>query len=119
MNQSQFFISHDGALVRYSDCATVRPLFARHARNLEAGPELRASLRAGPRTWPGGHAIAYVTADGGMLCPDCVRAEFRQCIYSLRHGCHDGWHIVGTMSAAESDNACACEHCYREIWAGE
>jgi len=105
-----FFTSHAGELVRYSDCATIRPLFARHSRNIETGLALRASLRAG------GYAVAYITDDGGALCPDCVRANLHQCIYSMRHGTRDGWRIVGMMHAGETDDACTCDHCCREIW---
>lgn len=114
----RFFTSHTGALVRHADCATVRPLFARHARDIATGAELRASLRAGSHAWPGGYALAYFATDGGTLCPDCVRAELYQCVYSLRHDIRDGWHIAGLMSESETDSACTCDHCGREVWPG-
>lgn len=115
---TRFFTSDAGALVRHADCETVRPLFARHSRDIGTGPELRASLRAGGYAWPGGYALAYIAGDGGTLCPDCVRAELYQCIYSLRHDIRDGWRIAGMISAAESDSECTCDHCGREVWAG-
>lgn len=118
MNAPRFFTSHTGELVRHADCATIRPLFARHCVSITNGLELRASLRAGRYAWPGGYTVAYVTNDSGTLCPDCVRAEIHQCIYSLRHNTRDGWRIVGMISAAESDDACTCDHCGREVWAG-
>lgn len=118
MNAPRFFTSDAGALVRHADCETVRPLFARHCAIIGTGAELRASLRAGPVAWPGCYPVAYLTADGGTVCPDCVRAELAQCVYSLRHDIRDGWRVAGLVSQAATDNACTCDHCGREIWPG-
>ena len=117
-NNPRFFTSDAGALVRYADCETVRPLFACHRPIITTGAELRASLRAGPVTWPGCYALAYIATDGSTVCPDCVRTELYQCIYSLRNDIHDGWCIAGIMSETETDSACTCDHCGREVWPG-
>ena len=46
---------------------------------MSAAAELLRRVRAMAReryAWPGGYALALVTTDGGILCPDCVRAEY-------------------------------------------
>lgn len=118
MNAPRFFTSHAGELVRHADCATVRPVFARHFSIIATGAELRATLRAGSHAWPGGYAVAFIMADGGTVCPECVRAELYQCVHSLRHGIADGWRPIALACEAENDSACTCDHCGREVWAG-
>lgn len=115
---TNFFITHMGELAKRHDGAVIRPLFARHCRDITTGAELRASLRAGPYVWPGGYALAYVTTDGATLCHACARTEFAQCAYALRHNVRNGWHITGVMSEADTDDTGVCDHCGHEIWPG-
>ena len=66
--------------------------------------------------WPGGYAMALITSDGGELCPDCVRAEFRQIIWShLTNETGSGWHPAGITHDGETDDDLICDHCGREI----
>lgn len=65
--------------------------------------------------WPGGYALALVTTDGGMLCPDCVRAEYRQISNATRHGLRDGWGAAGIDCAANWETSEHCDHCGKLI----
>ena len=66
--------------------------------------------------WPGGYAMALVTADGGELCPECVRAEFRQIAASYLHGqTNSGWYPAGIVHTGETDDDLVCDHCGRTI----
>jgi hypothetical protein len=56
--------------------------------------ELKQALRNGPHAWPGGYPLYFVADDGETLSFDAVRQEFKQIIYSMRHGIRDGWNIA-------------------------
>jgi len=66
--------------------------------------------------WPGGYAVAYITGDGAMLCPDCVQNE-TDCIHfdeNTPANNQDGWNVVGHMTADWHDIESGdwiCDHC--------
>ena len=65
---------------------------------------------------PGGYALALVTEDGGELCPDCVRAEFRSIVDAhLRADNTGGWMPAGWISNDDTDDLLNCDHCDRDI----
>ena len=65
-----------------------------------------------PYTWPGGYELYLVTDDGGLLCGDCIKAEYAN-IYTSFKG--DGWHPAGITGDHEMDENSSCDHCGREI----
>lgn len=97
---------------------TIRRVYSRHTRNISTGAELRACLRAGSSTDLGGYRIAYLCSDGGTLCPDCVRAELHQCVWSIRNRVDNGWRVIGLYHEGETDGGCDCDHCGKTIWKG-
>lgn len=66
--------------------------------------------------FPGGYALALVTADGGTLCPACVASEFHQISAAHRARVNDGWRPRAVLCEAETDSAYTCDHCGRVIW---
>lgn len=66
-------------------------------------------------SWPGGYALALVMTDGGILCADCVRAEYRQISYETRHGLRGGWSAAGVDHAENWDEPATCDHCGKTI----
>lgn len=50
--------------------------------------EIKRHLRRGRFVWPGGYPLFFITRDGGTLCFDCVRKEWRNVRgrFSPRHG---------------------------------
>lgn len=73
--------------------------------------EVKQSLRAGRYAWPGGYEKVYVTYDGGILCDPCVRQEWAQICYALRHNLRDGWQIEGVDLIEAPDDLVTCDHC--------
>lgn len=69
--------------------------------------------------WPGGYALALVMTDGGILCPNCVRAEYRQIIRATRDGSRDGWGAAGVDHAGNWDDPETCDHCGATIGGAE
>lgn len=57
--------------------------------------QIKGYLRNGAYAWPGGYPIYYVTRDGGVLCPDCVRKNWSQVVYDHLHKCNTGWRVDG------------------------
>lgn len=116
---SHLFVSCDGSLsdTRKPGWSTrpLRPLYSRHCRKISTGAELRACLRAGEWTWPGGYSGFFVTSDGGTLSFDTVRKELRSIIWSIRHKARDGWRIIGMDTVANCDEEVFCSHTGKEI----
>ena len=65
--------------------------------------------------WPGGYPLALITADGGLLCADCVRDSFSNIAWAHRSKCSDGWRPAG-MIAVEEPTTDACDHCGAYIY---
>lgn len=82
-------------------------------------PELTSlALRAAIRekyAFPGGYEIFGITLDGGILCCDCMRGEYRQIAYARKHGLSDGWQVCALTLDCETDSFTACDHCGRVI----
>lgn len=94
-----FFISdcngnlHD---TRRPDWAStpLRKHYKRTHSRISTGAQLRATLRAGAFTWPGGYPLYFVTSDGGALAFDSVRDNLRSVLDSIRTKWDDGWRVV-------------------------
>lgn len=78
---------------------------------------LRASIRQ-KFAWPGGYEIYGITLDGGVLCCDCMRREYRQIANARRYGFSDGWNVQALALDCETDSLTVCDHCYRVIVEG-
>ena len=65
--------------------------------------------------WPGGYALFLVTTDGGLLCSQCVRDEWRNIVQaSLWKSCN-GWQPAGLDHTGNSDETECCDHCGKNI----
>jgi hypothetical protein len=65
--------------------------------------------------WPGGYEFALLMNDGGILCTDCARHEFRQIVYSHLHQLRDGWRIDAVTTDQDFDEWEHCAHCSEVI----
>ena len=72
-------------------------------RYIKSGVELRAILRQGPYTWPGGYPRGYLANDGAMVCHRCVLENLHDCFHSIRHSVRDGWLISGAVILTADD----------------
>jgi hypothetical protein len=71
---------------------------------------LKATLRAGEFSWPGGYRLAFVTQDGGILSFAAVRAEFRNVVWDFQNGASTGWRVVGLLNVDETEESIYCDH---------
>lgn len=60
--------------------------------------------------WPGGYPMYYLTADNGVLCPDCANQP--DVDYTDPHD--KQWHIVAGDVHWEGE-AMQCDHCNGQI----
>ena len=109
-----FFTLSDGSLARYSDGATVRPLYSMSIRDITNSLQLRATIRAGKYSNWGGYPLFLVTNDGASLCFDCARKEYYLLARSMRDQSNDGWRVVACDVNYE-DHALFCDHCGGQI----
>ena len=61
-------------------------------------------------TWPGGYQIIYITADGGVLCPDC--ANLPEVKDADEHD--KQWWLVADSSFHDGP-VIQCDHCGKDI----
>lgn len=64
--------------------------------------------------WPGGYPLFLVMNDGGALCMDCARAEFRQIAHDTVKGWSTGWDAAAADINWE-DSELTCDHCGNHI----
>jgi hypothetical protein len=63
--------------------------------------------------WPGGYPMEYITADGGVLCPDCANGR-NGSEASTREDAPADWRMVDGGVHWEGP-AHECDHCGAEI----
>ena len=76
--------------------------------------EVRTAVRD-KYAWPGGYPLHLFLADGGTLCIDCARREWRRVAWATRHPGEDKqWEVIQPGINWE-DKELQCDHCYERI----
>jgi hypothetical protein len=91
-----------GELIRQDAC--------RHYRNISNANELKASLRAGEYTFPGGYRLFFITNDGACLSFTSVRENFCAVLDSVKTQCNDGWRVIAMSGEHEIEEPVFCDH---------
>ena len=77
---------------------------------IETVQQLDESLAAGAYTSVGCYPIEYITADGGVLCPKCVKDERETIADAINENdTRSGWRVVACDVNYEGDYC--CDHC--------
>lgn len=92
----------------------VRAVYKRTFRRMENLQQVKATLRAGEWTWPGGYQMFLVADDGAAICFECVRKEFRHIVGAWLYGYDSGWKVIACEINYE-DGDCVCAHCNQKI----
>jgi len=69
----------------------------------------------------GCYEIMALTADGGWLCHNCCKENYKTILHSTRvidRRYLDQWAVIVTGCSVEYDNQINCAHCDREIVEG-
>jgi hypothetical protein len=85
-----------------------------HHAKIDNLHKVKATLRAGQWSWPGGYPLYFHTQCGCALCFDCVKEEFKQVVYDFLNDCSTGWRIEGCAINHE-DLEMRCDQCSGEI----
>lgn len=88
----------------------LRARYSWHHIHINSLADLKATLRAGPYSWPGCYEVVFYTQDGGTLCHDCTSEEFPQIAYDWLHDISTGWKVVAA-DTVEGDEEITCDHC--------
>lgn len=70
--------------------------------------DAKNAIRAG-FAWPGGYPLSLIMTDGGALCMDCARTEWRGIAHDTVKGWRTGWDAAGVDVLWEGGNR--CDHC--------
>lgn len=101
MSKFQFHASEvDGCLYRFVEgsrepCEFVRENFRRSHMTIGSVADLKATIRAGEYTFPGGYSLYFITEDCEALSFRTVKAEFRLVADAIRRGDRSGWRVIG------------------------
>jgi len=71
--------------------------------------KLRKAIRD-KYAWPGGYPMFLVMSDGGTLCIDCSKSEYKYIAQSNRYNQNDGWKPEG-IDINWEDTTLYCDHC--------
>lgn len=69
--------------------------------------DLAKLLTRHPYTWPGSYPLFGLTDDGGVLCRDCCRVEFRRIAESIPK---DGFYLK-SLHVNWENTSLYCDHC--------
>ena len=92
----------------------LRVAFKRHFNVIANVAQLKASLRAGPSTWPGGYSVAFMCDDGELLCCDCVHDNLKLVIDAVnnKYPYSQQWRVIGCdvpdLDGSEQTNCANC-----------
>ena len=79
---------------------------------IQSTGDLRRAVRLGDRTFPGCYPLLFICADGGMLCPSCVRENRRQVLEALTGETpNDEWQVIALQSGEAMEEEVLCCHC--------
>jgi hypothetical protein len=67
-----------------------------------------------PFSFPGCYEHIAITSDGGLLCSNCVRDNYREIFYDTKHKICLQWEVTAITIDAELEE-CYCSHCNKPI----
>lgn len=68
------------------------------------------SFARNPYAWPGAYPMVAITADGGCLCSNCVKKEWRLVCAETFENTNCGFRIAGIDVNYENPDL-YCDHC--------
>ena len=73
--------------------------------------QVKDAIRQG-FAWPGGYPFSVICNDGGTLCTECARKDWRNIAHDTVKGWRTGWNVAGAEIIWEGGNHCdQCNAC--------
>ena len=88
----------------------LRENYAKHYQTIQNTTQLKATLRAGEYTFPGGYRLAFLASDGEWISFDAVKESLHCVVDSMRNDIRDGWFIVACDIVDHYEGAAYCAH---------
>lgn len=84
-----------------------------HYQTIDNTRKLKALLREGQYSWPGGYAVIAYTSDGAALCNHCIKENLSSVLWSICNNVSDGWKVCGldTYYSEEDNGYTYCDNC--------
>jgi len=92
----------------------VRSNYRFSRKNISSIADLKATLRAGPYTLPGGYSLYFITADGGCLSFESVRENLREVYGAIREDNDPQWRVIACEINYENTGL-VCDHSGKPI----
>lgn len=110
MKFSNNFEQAGGNLYRKGCAEPIRPGVVQHNARIETLAQLKAALRAGPYTWPGGYPVYFIASNGDPLSYESVLCQFGSIVetFLAKHKSSD-WRI-SWMTVNYEDDDLRCAH---------
>ena len=67
-----------------------------------------------PYAWPGGYPLYMIADDGGCICTNCAKDNFKLIADSVIRGISDGWKVVA-IDINYEDDSLHCGNCNTQI----
>lgn len=74
---------------------------------------LKDSIREGKYTSLGSYPKLYIMEDGGIICPSCIKANYKLVLQARLSRSDPQWNVVHVDVNWEGD--CTCDNCYSNI----
>lgn len=90
--------------------------FKAHYREIDNTRKVKALIREGKHSWPGGYAVVPFTSEGACLCVDCIKENLSSVLWSIKNDVSDGWRVVGldTYYGVEDNGHTVCDNCGKD-----
>ena len=79
-------------------------------------PALRALRALARYETHGGYQWAAVMSDGDLLCPTCIRENYREVFRATRDQDRSGWAVDGLAGSDSAEHTEYCVNCDRPVW---
>ena len=67
-----------------------------------------------PYAWPGAYPLALITSDGGCICGECAKDNWRLICQESFDNTSCGWRVSGVGVNWENSDL-YCDHCGKQI----
>jgi hypothetical protein len=76
--------------------------------------KVKQRIRDGKYAWPGGYPVYFIAEDGGAICIDCVKKNWKRVVAAHLMKNDKSWGILGADINYE-DDMLLCENCSENI----
>ena len=92
----------------WSEDKYFRANYCYHHKNVASLADVKATIRAGTHTFPGGYELYAIMDEGGVMKIKTLRDNWNQVVWSHLYHISDGWRVTGFDINWEDSNLFDC-----------